>query len=277
MKKSLLAVALAATLGLAACGEEAKASEVRVYGTMEQAMEWTNGAADIKDGDTQLGVKVKEDLGNGSSAFVKIRIDLDTDNSGSQSTKEAYMGLTDGTTTIDVGRNKDLTKRLAVVDAFQGNSYGATNGDRRDSIVAVTSKVGDFKVGGSMIVDAGGEDVNDVYEVMGGYGPVSVVYQKNETTGADTTMAALKTELAGIKVLGTHELLTDDNTVTTVVGIKDFGANTVRVGYESVEGGDNTARFEVAHNFSKKTSVYLNVQDKENTDNVVQLGMQVNF
>ena len=79
MKKSLLAVAIAATLTLAACGsEEAKAEGVTVYGSAEQAITSQGGVADMAAGDNYIGFRAAESFGEGKgSAFAKIELGVD--------------------------------------------------------------------------------------------------------------------------------------------------------------------------------------------------------
>ena len=283
MKKTIIATAIVASLGLAACTEEAKAAGVTVYGQLDEQVVITNGTTDISADDAYIGFTVSDDLGNGASATANISLDLDTENTdqGSTATRDAYVALDMVDFTVMAGRMSNLTKQVtsSKVDIFEGTSFGADGGSRVDSVVAVA--VGPVSV--ATIQDNGGQDKIDAYEVavsqdFGAVG-VSAVYTEDKSTSATTKQFGATTNVAGLAVAGTYEIANDDDVTVTAVASKDFGNNTLRAGIEDVENGDQTYIAELAHNFSKTTAAYVNysTDDNNTTDATTIVGMRMVF
>jgi len=284
MKKSLLAVAVAATL-IAACAPEkdAKAAGAVVYGQLDQQITMSNGATDASADDAYVGFTVSEDLGNGASATANISLDLDTENTdqGSSATRDAYVALDMVDFTVMAGRMSNLTKQVtsSTVDIFEGASFGADGGTRADSVVAIS--VGDVSI--ATVQDNGGEDKIDSYEVaishdFGAVG-VSGVYTEDKATSATTKQFGATTNVGALSVGATYEIANDDTVTVTAVAATDFGNNTLRGGIEDVENGDQTYIAELAHNFSKSTAAYVNysTDDNDATDPTTIVGMRMVF
>ena len=281
MKKSLLAVALAATFTLAACGEEAKAAGVTVYGSAEQAITSTDGVADVASGDNYIGFKASEDFGNGTGAFAKIELGVDPEGTNTMSTRESYVGLDLNGLNITAGKQKNLEKKFlnGLVDIMEGNGSSTANQSRANNVVALTTTVGGLTVGAATVTDgSAGEKTVDSHELAakGEFNGVTAVvtYNKDNTTGTDTISYGAGVDVAGISVGATIEPDADTNTFAAST---DFGANTLRGSYQDVDGGNNTTAVEVAHNFSKNTSAYVNVSETEGSDATTMVGMRINF
>ena len=284
MKKSLLAVAIAATFVLAACGQEAKA-EATVFGSVEQRIEMSGGTSNIDGDDNYIGVKLKEDLGNGMSAIGIISFDLNTEANSTATVKDQYVGLTDGTTTITAGRVKNFIKQNGVTDIFEGTTFRPAAQKRVDSSVQATTSVSGVKVGLGAHADdtANTQDGVDTYEAMVGLdlGSVSVTasYEKNQTTLVENKMIGAKASVAGATVGATYELDNNDVATTTITAKTVMGSNTLKGGYETIENGTNTYIAELQHNFTKNTSAYINYSDNDaaNSDATTMIGMRMKF
>jgi hypothetical protein len=282
MKKSLLAVAIAATL-IAACApeKEAKAEGVTVYGSAEQAITSQGGVADMAAGDNYIGVTTSEAFANGTSAFAKIELGVDPEGTNTMSTRESYVGLDLGDVTVTAGKQKNLEKVMlnGLVDIMEGNGSTTANQARVNNAVAVVGEISGVTVGASSITEGTtGEDKVDSYEVgakaeFGGVTGV-VMYTKNQTTNVDQMSYGIGADVAGISVGATIEPDADTNTFAAST---DFGANTLRGSYQDVDGGNNTTAVEVAHNFSKTTSAYINYSETENSDAATMVGMRIVF
>jgi hypothetical protein len=283
MKKSLLAVAIAATL-IAACApeKEAKAEGVTVYGSAEQAITSQGGVADMAAGDNYIGFRAAESFGEGKgSAFAKIELGVDPEGTNTMSTRESYVGLDMGDVTVTAGKQKNLEKVMlnGLVDIMEGNGSTTANQARVNNAVAVVAEVAGVTVGASSITEGtSGEDKIDSYELGAKttFGAVTgvVMYNKNQTTNVDQISYGVGADVAGISVGATVEPDADTNTFAAST---DFGANTIRGSYQDVDGGNNTTAVEVAHNFSKTTSAYINYSETENSDAATMVGMRIVF
>lgn len=284
MKKSLLAVAVGATL-IAACAPEkdAKAADAIIYGQLDQQITMTNSVTDASTDDAYVGFIVSEDLGNNAKAIANISLDLDTENTdqGSSATRDAYVTLDMVDFTITAGRMSNLTDQVtsSTVDIFEGASFGADGATRADSVVALS--VGAVSI--ATVQDNGGEDKIDSYEVavshdFGNVG-VSGVYTKDKATDANTKQFGATTDVGPLSVGATYEIANNDDVTVTSVVTADFGANTLRGGIEDVENGDQTYIGELTHNFSKSTATYVNYSTDDNdvTDPTTTVGMRIVF
>lgn len=282
MKKSLLAVAMAATL-VAACApeKEAKAAGVTVYGSAEQALTTTNGVSDLASGDNYIGFNASEDFGNGTGAFAKIELGVDPEGTNTMSTRESFVGLNLNGLTITAGKQKNLEKVMlnGLVDIFEGNSVTTANQARVNNAVSAVTSVGSVTVGAASITEGtSGEDGVDAYE-LGAKGEIAgltavVTYTKNQTTDADSVSYGASTTFGGLTVGATMEPDSDTN---TVAGSMDFGANTVKVATQMVDGGNDTNVAELQHNFSKNTNAYVNWSKEDGSDASTMVGMRITF
>jgi len=287
MKKSLLGAAIALSIaGLAACTGEAKASDVTIYGQVEASVSTSASSKNIAD-DSYLGFSVSEALdAEGNSAFAKIEMGIDGDASanGDQVTvRESYVGVNYDGITAQVGKQKNLRKTMVNgVDAFQGSSsFSVAGATRAADSAMIKTEIAGVTVAASTILDgtANADEVGETRELgasveLQGIN-LSVVQSKVGSADAVMTYAA-GAEIAGIDLAIAHEP-DATNSTTTVVGEMDFGANTVRVGNSFVTDGDNTMVAEVAHNFSKSTSAFVNYGKTENADATTSVGIAMKF
>ena len=281
MKKSLLAVAIAATFVLAACGSEEAKADVTVYGSAEQAITSTDGVADVASGDNYIGFKASEDFGNGTGAFAKIELGVDPEGTNTMSTRESYVGLNLNGVNITAGKQKNLEKQFlnGLVDIMEGNGSSTANQSRANNVVALTTTVGGVTVGAASVTDGtAGEKTVDSHELAAKatFGAVTgvVTYTNNNVTGVDSVSYGAGVDVAGITLGATVEPDADTNTFAAST---DFGANTVRGSYQDVDGGNNTTAVEVAHNFSKTTTAYVNQSKTEGSDATTMVGMRITF
>ena len=282
MKKSLLAVAVAATFVLAACGSEEAKADVSVWGSVEQSISTTDGVSDMARGDNQIGFKAAEDFGNGMGAFAKITLGVESEGSNAVTTKDSIVGLNIGDTNVWAGTGMNLEKSMVAghVDVFEGNSFGTAGAQRSaTNVAAISTKVGDATVAVSSVVDGStGQDDVDSYEVAAKapLGPLTVsgVYSKNQTTEVDTTVVGATANVVGLTVGAAYQ---PDADTTTVIGSFDAGNNTIRAGLESVDNGNNTTIAELQHNFSKSTNAYVNWSKEEGSSATTMVGMRINF
>lgn len=280
MKKSIIASALALSIvGLAACTEEAKASNVTVYGQVEQSIS-TGSSQNISD-DNYLGFSASEDLGNGTSAFAKVEFGVD-DETNTVTNRETYVGLDMGGVTAQVGRQKNLKKVMVNgVDAFQGTSFSVDGAARTDDVASVKTEIGGVTIAGATVLNgtANADEVGETRELGASVEVQGITLGAVATKAgsADTTVTyAAGADVAGINVSAAYEPDLTNETIT-VVGSTDFGSNTVRLGNAFVDGGNNTMIGEVAHNFSKSTSVFVNYSKTENAASATAVGIAMKF
>jgi len=288
MKKSLIATVVASTILLAGCNGDAQA-DATVFGSVEQAYQKVGGVSDIVNGDTFVGVKVNDAISPETNAFGVISIDVDSEGANATTTKDAYVGLELGGATVSVGRMPNVQKTLSAntVDIFEGSSLTTDGAARNSNTVKGSLAVGGVNLVGAVVSDgSNGEDVTDSYEVGAsvsvGYIDLVGAYAKDKNTDIETRIVGGSTQLGDIAVAGTFE--TDEtaagvetDTLNAVASI-DLGQNTIKGGYQDVDGGADTKIFEAVHNFSSKTSAYINVKDvSTDADNTWQTGVRVNF
>jgi len=287
MKKTMLAVGVAAVI-LAGCTNDAEA-ETSVFGSVEQAWQSTNDVNDIVNGDTFVGVQTSEDLGAGLSAFAKVSLDIDSEGANGSTTKDAYVGVTNGKATVQAGRMTNVQGKVGdlIVDIFEGPGTDVANGGRTNNTIGGSLDLGGVTLLGSTTSDgASGEDGQDSYEVgaTGSFGNVTLAgaYAKDQNTGTETTLYGASTNVSGATIGGTFETDETSAGVETdtynVVGSVDLGVNTLKIGYNDVENGAETTTIEGVHNYSSKTSTYVNVQDVSTSDDKTwTVGVRVNF
>ena len=276
MKKTIIA-AMVAAVALTGCSDEAKAE---VFGSVEK--KWDNGTEAISSEDTYLGYKINEDFGNGYYAFGEISMDL-----GSTATeRETFVGLATTDVAISVGKQSSVQGALgdSTIDVFEGLGFDVNNSSKIDDSIVGNLNLGNITLSGSNIPTS---SADDAYEVgaTASIGPAQVLAayaedasnKKNTLFGA--TLSYSGVDLAG--VFETEEVAgTETDTITTVSSM-DIGTNTIKAGFQDVENIKETYTLEGVHNFSSKTSTYVNYQNSE-TDAGVEsdtttVGMRVNF
>jgi len=275
MKKSIMMAAVAALLAGPAM------SDISIYGQVEQSISTSADAKNISD-DNYVGVSVSEAFGeSGNGAFAKIEFGVD-DETNAVTNRETYVGVNLGDITAQVGRQKNLRKTMVNgVDAFQGTSFSVAGAARADDTVVVKGELGGITLAGSTQLDgtANADEVGETrelgaaIEVQG----ISLAAVQSKAGSADAVLTlAADANIAGINLSVAHEPDATNKT-TTVVGSTDFGANTVRVGNSFVTDSDNTMIAEVAHNFSKNTSVFANHSKTENASGTTSVGFAMTF
>jgi hypothetical protein len=275
MKKSIMMAAVAAVLAGPAM------SDISIYGQVEQSISTSADAKNISD-DNYVGVSVSEAFGeSGNGAFAKIEFGVD-DETNAVTNRETYVGVNLGDITAQVGRQKNLRKTMVNgVDAFQGTSFSVAGAARADDTVVVKGELGGITLAGSTQLDgtANADEVGETrelgaaIEVQG----ISLAAVQSKAGSADAVLTlAAGAEIAGVNLAVAHQP-DAANVTTTVAGSMDLGNNTVRGGYEFVDGSDNTMIAEVAHNFSSNTSAFVNYSKAENADAETMIGMAINF
>jgi hypothetical protein len=281
MKKSIIASALALSIvGLVGCAEEAKASDAKVYGYIEQSIS-TDGAKNIND-DNNIGISVSESLNEaGDTAFAKVEFGVD-DETNAITNRETYVGVTMNDITAQVGRQKNLRKSMANgVDAFYGESFSVAGAGRTDDMVVVKGEFAGVTVAASTQLDgtANADEVGETRELAASVEVqgVSLTAVQSKVGDADAVLTvAAGVNVAGMDLAVAHEPDATNKTTTGVASI-DVGSNTVRGGYSYVDGADNTYIVEGAHNFSKSTSVFVNYSKAENADAATSVGIAMAF
>jgi len=296
MKKSILATAIAG-LVLVGCAEQASA-EVTVYGSAEQALKMTdNGTTDSKDivnGDTYVGFKASEDLGNGITAFTDLSLDMDSEGANSPTTRDAKVGLNTQAGTITMGRQKNLTKVIGgVVDIFEGDSATVNGQSRNNNTLSYTTPNVAGVTGSAMMTADGttGDDNVDTNEFAIAYanGPIALGASRldDENNNDQTVTFAGSYNLGNITVAGAYsEVDNNDGTAnveqTTYVASMNISNNTLKAGFQDEDEANETTTLEAVHNFSSKTSAYVNFQNADPKDgsaetDTTSIGIRVNF
>lgn len=277
MKKTLIAIALAAFV-LTGCAEEAAAD---VFGSVEK--KWDNGTEAISSEDTYLGYTFSEDLGTGLSAYGELSIDIAT----TATQRKAYVGLAGPIGTLSVGDQAGVQKKLgdATIDIFEGPGFDVNNSGDIDNSVLATIEVEGITLSASNIPTSA---TNEAYELGASLdlGPVAVNTAYAETAAnVKNTLFGANISYNGVDLSGvfeTEEATTGVETDTfTTVGTMSVGSNTLKAGFQDVEKTTETITLEGVHNFSSKTSAYVNYQNSETEAGVendtTTVGIRVKF
>jgi hypothetical protein len=176
MKKSLITLAVAS--GLMASGA-AFAGDTTVYGIGQvEIASWggdATGVTVVDQNNGRVGVKSKEDLGEGMSALVKAEFKLDTADGVAGTTgvaltpRELMVGLKTGMGTVELGRLKSAYKYYGgvkydpfVATVLQARNYGGMTGGTYGSggflsdSIAYENKVGAMRFRLTYSPDNGG-------------------------------------------------------------------------------------------------------------------------
>lgn len=289
MKKSLASAVVALSIvGLAACTEEAKAAGAEVYGQAEVSIETNNGVSDVVS-DHILGIKASESFGEGAGgAFAVFEFGYNEEGSTGDelNSRKAYVGLDLGAAEVTMGKMDNLKKEMVNgVDVFQaGPSFEVEDAARVTNVVSVKSApvLGGLTLAGAAIVDgATDEKTMDAYELGASMDVAGVslagVYTKDRTTKVDSIIVSAGVEVGGVNVVGAYEPDNTSGKTYTGAASMDIGNNTVRGGYQYVDGGENTMIGEFAHNFSKNTSVFVTYTKPEDSNATSNVGIAMNF
>jgi predicted porin len=279
-------------------GAEQASADITVYGSTEQALtitdNGTTNSKDITNGDTYVGFKATEDLGNGLSAFGDISLNIDSEGGNAATTRDAKVGISSNAGTITMGRQKNLTKVIGgAVDIFEGNSATVTSQARNNNTMLYTSpNMGGF-TGSAMLTADGttGDDSVDTNEYAVAYtnGSLSLGgVRLDDTVNNNQTITLMGAyTISGLTVaVAKSELDNNDSTANvetmTYAGSIDLGKNTLKAGFQDADEGNETTTLEAVHNFSNKTSAYVNFQNANPKSGAAEtdttsVGLRVNF
>lgn len=265
---------------------------VTVYGSIEQTFQSQNSVADVVNGDTYVGFKANEDLGNGFTAVADLGILVDSESAtgDAASTRDAYVGIQSATAGVKIGRLINVQGAVGdmSVDVFETNASGIdTDGAGRvnDTVVG-NIELGVISLVGSHTTDgSAGDDTQDSYEV-GAITDIGVVnggvaYAKNQNTGTDTWVVGASLPISDLTLGGAWER--DETTAgvetesTALTAQYNLGSNVVKVGHKEGDGLNDTLVVEGVHNFSGNTSSFVSVVDQDTTEKLYGVGIRVKF
>jgi predicted porin len=285
-------------------------SNVQIYGTLEQTMEFTtknqNGAknTNMDSGDSKIGFRVTEDLASGLKAFAGVEFDVKAEgNSTVGNDGQAFVGLSSTSLgSIKAGQFKSFTSDAAysTIKKFEGRGPTAVKDVKLNNTVSYLSpSYYGFSAGVSTTTNGQNGTAADRQYLDGNE------YALNYNNGGfNAALAYLKTRTANgtpetantflgasyafdaFDVNGAYEH--DDTGVaakniwTVGGGWKVTGSNTLRAAYSTKVDNYNTYTLEGVHSFSKRTAVYANwqAQNGKNTTpdvNVLGMGIRHNF
>ena len=284
MKKNII-IALAA---LAFSSVAFAQSNVTIYGTLEQTMEFTTRDTagkkntNMDSGDSKLGFKVTEDLGNGLKAFGVIEFDVKAEGNSPMGTDgQTYLGLSSASLgTIQAGQFRTLTANAArnTIRRFEGRNFTAEKDvTTNNSVAYITPTYNGFSGGVAVITNGQNGTAADrayidgneysVNYVNGGLYAALTHLRARTADGspeAKNTFLGVAYKLNEYEVNGAYER---DNTGITARNIWTVGgayhlssSNTLRVAYRDTQETNTGYILEGVHNFSKRTAVYTNYQ-----------------
>jgi len=317
MNKKIISAAIAATFAVSGVA----VADAMVTGHLEQAF-FTDGKSagdtDINGGDDMFVViSASEDLGNGMSAFGKVRLEMDADSANGNATAghtDSIVGLKGDFGTIMAGRAEAFVEsKLMATMSFDGHTViedsltGTPNTGRHDNMIAyVSPSFNGLTVGiGAYTVNANTAEDFDATELYVAYsnGPLTLQagYQNLEDSlvatlaGLATPVVVAENTLAlsasyTMDALKATVLYTDEENGTNEsqdVALRldyTMGNNVIRGGYLWDEDfgtngadGDDTLSLELVHNFSKRTSAYIGTVNPDNANDYQYIGLQHNF
>lgn len=311
MNKKILAVAVSAAMFAGA--SVAMAGEAAIYGKAHISIDNMDNGADspadesgtyMSSNSSRIGLKGKEDLGNGMSAIFKAEMTADLVDGGSIAlNRNSYVGLSGGFGTVKAGRH-DMPFKTAgrKFDLFgdtigdnrallRAKSGGDDWADRRNNVLMYSNKAGAVAFDVAYGFEDGTEDGTDMgARVTFKQGPMTVMgaYEThgtgNLTAGTDDSSAWI---LAGSYGMGATTLAAGyasissigggdtDATGYTLAAAHKVGGNTFKLQYTTVDpdvsGVNDTASALLAlgvdHSLSKMTSVYFVYAQIDNEDN----------
>mgnify|MGYP003668852251 CR=1 FL=1 len=287
MKKSLIAVAVAAALPAAAIAQ----TNVQLYGIGDVNMTFQNDDASatgdsrfvMNDGlqsSSRVGIQGSEDLGGGLSAEFRFEMGLDVDDGDDESKffgRQARVGLKGGFGRIRFGRQYDTIFYTALDqdltgNGFYANQYGfAGSSGRLDNMVEYHNKFGGFSLSGFGVglgYQSEGEAGGAIFQIgaNGTFGPFSVGLNygqndggasNNERTDIGLT-AAMKLGASG-NLIFTSEFIERDN-----------------------QGDETGLGLAYTHGLSKRTNLYaafgtVDIDGVDGTPSQLSLGVRHRF
>lgn len=309
MNKKILAVAISAAMFAGA--SVAMAGEAELYGKLHVSVDnMDNGAKSPDDSSgtymssnsSRIGVKGKEDLGNGMSAIFKAEMTADmVDGNSIKLDRNSYVGLSGGFGTVKFGRHDMPFKTIGRKFDLFGDTIGDNRAllrlksgsedwaDRRNNVIMYSNKAGAVDFDLAYGLEDGTEGGTDMgarvtfkqgpMTVMGAYETHGLDNNTDDSSGmmlagsyamGDTTLAA---GYASISKIGGSDT---DATGYTLAAAHKMGANTFKLQYTAAEP-DCTGCKDVAmtllalgvdHSLSKMTSLYFVYAQISNDDNI---------
>ena len=244
MKKTIVAAAIAA-----AVAAPAAMADVTVYGKMHYALVDTdaNGTKteDYNNNSTRWGLKGSEDLGNGMKAFFKNEFGMNTIDGGTESARDAFVGLSGDFGTITAGRMSAPTK---------GTLYGIGNvqiadinhGEAGDFAGAFTSK--GHRVSNALAYSNSFGGVNVTAAITGDQANAGTDFAENKSFSIDTNIGGVKVAYATLNY-GTGQ----GNDVDIFGAKMSFDALTVGVAYEDVDSTNDTTGVSLSYKMGNNT------------------------
>jgi predicted porin len=273
MKKSLIALAMASTLGFSVAHADTK-----VFGVITQSVEQTdNGSTKSWDvnngrGGTFIGITSSEDLGDGASAYAKISLDVTQESNSAATTKDAIVGLKASFGSVEIGRQKDLKWSMvsdAYVDRFEGADIGIKDfGRNSNSVTYRTPSMGGFSASVQSVTDGstgqtGADELQYGATYSNGVVSVSVVAEDDKANNKDNLVVGGAVTMGNLRLSGAWESL-DENDGTakietsSVVAAMTMGSNIITAGYQTRDEGNDVKVVEAKHNFTKRTAAFVN-------------------
>lgn len=304
MKKSLIAVAVAAALPAAAFAQ----TSVTLYGVVDLSLSKANqggktqmsGNGLLNNGNGRIGVRGTEDLGGGLKASFNYEQGINAETGATDSNtfqRQANMSLSGGFGTLKMGRA--LTPSFYGVASYEltgaanytalGNMFSwAGSGSRNNSQWAYTTpKMGGFEATLGYVIDAdnGGNDKVDVNAIYRG-GPLVVGLSYNKVQGASDAGWALggKYNFGMFTLAASYQDPADNRKGFTIGGLAKLGPMQLVVDVARDTGDpSNYAKstdyiVELLYPLSKRTTVYAAAhRDGSSKTNTAGLGVRHNF
>ncbi len=295
MQKSALALAVAATMVASAVAH----AETTFYGSWRMGIQYTDPDGpdssnwDITDHSSRWGVRGSEDLGNGLSAIYqlesRIRADEFNGNGNGFIGRLAWVGLNTGFGAFKIGSQWTPYYNVAGrTDVFNSTWFNLYNGPFRqnNSFVYETPASLEFLKGEVMLVMDGpqGKDDIDIWQVgvNSTFGPVGfgAAYLNNEATDEDQWVVSAGVDFAGANFAAMYEDYDDGEHWEAVINY-GFGNNIIRGAYgqNRPDQGDNVDEWAVGfqHNLSRRTRLWAEYSDLEDSQSLFNVGMRHDF
>jgi predicted porin len=281
MKKTIIAAAVAASVAAPAAF-----AEVTVYGKMHYALVDTdsNGTKteDYNNNATRWGLKGSEDLGNGMKAFFKNEFGMNTIDGGTESARDAYVGISGDFGKLTAGRMSAPTKgmlygigNVQVADINHGEAgdfAGAftSKGHRVSNALAYSNSFGGVNVTAAITGDQAGNGTdfseNTSFSIDTTVAGVKVGYATlnyGSGQGSDVDIFGAKMSMDALTIGLAYEDVDSTNDTTGVSLSYKMGNNSFNVAYAEtdVDAGSatdhDTTVVSLQHSLSKRTSVYV--------------------
>ena len=300
MKKTIIAASIAAVAAAPAAFADVSISGYASAEFAEDQMQVNN----------DIVFKASEDLGNGMKATAKYHMFTDTnhgtgtvgaggatnvqvgdDVAGSDNSKTADLSITlsGDFGSLTAGRSEGFDEGVfaafvnidAAHDAdLEGYFDGAAEVQKRDErLKYVSPSFNGVKIGITTQDNGANKFEDKEYMVSYSANGLMVMAGKSEEGTNETTNIAASYKMGDLEVRVANREL-DQNGVTTdgtFLGAKfTMGANTIAFGTVNADAGDANI-FSVAHNFSKKTSVYAVVTDPDGAASTTLIGLAQKF